>query len=54
MSLNDHFSLPLPLLSVRICEVIAVWKCASDEAGMIEPLESTADCKAADVVWLSL
>jgi hypothetical protein len=42
------------LLSLVICDVIAAWKCASDAAGMIEPLDRTAELSDADVVWVSL
>jgi hypothetical protein len=37
-----------------MCDVMAAWKCASDDAGMIEPLDNTAECSVADVVWVSL
>ena len=35
-------------------EVIAALKCANDAAGMTEPLDSTAECSVAVVVWVSL
>ena len=54
MSLNDHLIFPDPLLSLTIEDVIAVLKCASDEAGTTVPPDTTADCRVADVMWVSL
>jgi hypothetical protein len=45
------FQLAEPLLSLVICEVIAAWRCASAEAGIVVPPETTADFSAALVVW---
>jgi uncharacterized membrane protein len=33
---------------------MAAWKCASEDDGMIEPLDSTAECSTAVVEWVSL
>src|SRR5262245_9377404 len=53
-ALNDHPIFPVPLLSLRIEDDMALFKSVSEAAGMVDPPDHTAECNDALVVCVSL